>query len=410
MRGKQESRTGKTPVPQAFRPASSTPRAGYPGAARTRMQGAEFFRALVENAAQAVMVILPDGSIQYHNTAAEALLTCSSRDVYATNFFAFLHPDDVPGLQAILQQKTCCSESSPVTTVQVRLQNRNRLWKTAAIHLANRVDDPFVRGWILNMTDVTERVRSEQELQENRQHLRSLAAALTMTEERERHALATQLHDSIGQTLALLNLKLGELETGDPPPDFSRRIAEARALVGEMTKVTRTLTFALSPPILYALGLEAAVDAMGKRLAEQYGIAFACYEFGPPQPLNEELRILLFQSIRELLLNVVKHARARQAKVSFSRGSETFSVVVEDDGIGFDTASLFRRNHAVAGFGLFSIRERLKHLDGSFTMHSVPGQGTMATLSVPLPARFSKASPVRSEEVRPHVHPYSPGR
>lgn len=216
------------------------------------------------------------------------------------------------------------------------------------------------------------------------QRLKALISELSLTEERERHRLATDLHDSIAQLLALIKLKVETLHGAAPSADLAKGLDNVHRLITEVIQDTRSLIFDLSPPVLYQFGLEAAIESLVDRLQEQHGLDIVLTNDTQPRPLSEDMRGLLFRAVRELLLNVVKHARARQAWVTLRRDGETIYITVVDDGVGFDTAELDVRTTYTGRFGLFSIAERLRHLGGGCTIASTPGQGTRATLVAPL--------------------------
>ncbi len=229
--------------------------------------------------------------------------------------------------------------------------------------------------------DITERKRSEQQLFASRQRLRSLTAELTYAEERERRRLATYLHDEIGQTLAILRMKLATLK---PATDDARRIAgEMGPLLEDAIKKTRTVTFELSPPVLYELGLEAAAEWIGQRICSENNLEFEFEDDGAAKPVEAQALPLLFRGTRELLMNAVKHARARRAVVSISRVDGVVQLQVSDDGLGFDTAVL-EPGAAEGGFGLFSLRERLEFLGGDLEIESQVGQGSRCVMTVPV--------------------------
>jgi signal transduction histidine kinase len=147
------------------------------------------------------------------------------------------------------------------------------------------------------------------------------------------------------------------------------------------------LTFDLSPPILYQLGFEAALEWLTEQTSEQYGIMVAFEDDEQEKELSDDIKILLFQAVRELLTNVVKHARAQNAKVSIQRDNSHIRICVEDNGVGFTTSSRDVSKAANEGFGLFSIGERLDHLGGQFEIESKPSHGTRATLVAPLKSK-----------------------
>lgn len=154
---------------------------------------------------------------------------------------------------------------------------------------------------------------------------------------------------------------------------------EIQELVEQANVSARSLTFQLSPPILHDLGFEPAVHWLVEDVGRQYGlqIALECPE--EPSPLGERIRVLLFRAVRELLINVAKHAGARRARVRLVRGTRAIRIAVEDDGQAFDPRIVGSR-----GLGLSGIRERLSHLGGEMRIESAPGRGTRVTLVAPL--------------------------
>jgi len=197
--------------------------------------------------------------------------------------------------------------------------------------------------------------------------------------EKERRRLATDLHDHIGQTLAITKLKLGALRGLLPSNGYSELLAEIWSLVEKTIKYTKSLTFELSPPILYELGFEATIEWLGEQVQQQHAILFEFEDDGMPKALDKDVSILMFQAVRELFMNVVKHALAQKVKVSLRRVNEKMEITVEDDGIGFDPSKIEK-----TAFGFFSIRERLEHFGGTFVIDTEPGEGTRVTLTAPV--------------------------
>ena len=214
--------------------------------------------------------------------------------------------------------------------------------------------------------------------------LRALASELVLTEERERRSLATDLHDSVAQSLALCKYYLEELENAPTTQTHERKLGETVALIDQALEQTRSLIFELSPPILHDLGLEAALGSLTNRMQRIHGIKIDYTYVGKGNELPEDLSVLLFRAVRELLFNIVKHAKATHVGISLAKDHDQLQIEVVDDGIGFDLAEAARRLRRGSGFGLFSVSERLQHLGGSFDISSRPGYGTRAILTVPL--------------------------
>ncbi|MGA2500846.1 MAG: sensor histidine kinase, partial [Tepidisphaeraceae bacterium] len=211
--------------------------------------------------------------------------------------------------------------------------------------------------------------------------LQSLAVELSRTEERERRQIAATLHDAIGHTLAFVLMKLRGTPGAPSEEGVPDQIEEACGLIESCIRQARSLTLELSPPILYEIGLEAAIEWLAERLQREHGLTARIHDDGQSKPLPEEFRAVFFSAARELLFNVVKHAKAKNVVIRLARSGDAYEVVIEDDGIGFDSNIQASRN---PGFGLFSIRERISHLGGQFEVDSAPGRGCRVTLRIPL--------------------------
>ena len=233
--------------------------------------------------------------------------------------------------------------------------------------------------------DVTERKSMEEQIKSYRTELRTAALELssieTRVEERERHLIATDLHDFVGQNLIVLNFKLGALAKGLANHADIGRLDEVRELIGQTIQYTRSLTVELSPRILVELGLTAAIQALAEGYRTTYGIDVIVEDDGLRKEADEDTRYLLFRSIRELLMNAVKHSKAARVLVSLAKQDDTFVISVKDDGVGFDPAWTSGKQD---GFGLHSIRERLKRLGGSCVIDSGTGLGATIVLTTPL--------------------------
>jgi len=232
--------------------------------------------------------------------------------------------------------------------------------------------------------DIIERKWSEQKLLRYQEELRSLATELALSEERERRRIAQALHDRIGQVLALINIKVGALLESAGSEDWAKALLDIRSLVSESVAETRSLTFDLSPPILYELGFEAALEWLAERIQQQYGVEVEIRGCEKKIPLGTEWRATLFAAVRELLVNVGKHAKSPVARVKMRKRQGTIAVSVEDNGIGMDPPSRASVKPGTDGFGLFSIRERLGFMGGRVEIFSKRGLGTCVTLFVPV--------------------------
>lgn len=223
-----------------------------------------------------------------------------------------------------------------------------------------------------------------QTLQRQADQLRTLAAELTLAEQRERRRLAEVLHDGLQQILVAARLRAHMLGRSDDPGVHAgcREIVE---LLEDCLREARTLTGALSPPTLQKGRLLAALEWLTHWMRDKHQLAVRLSPAATlPPALPEDLTVLLYQSVRELLFNAVKYAHVDTAEVTFVQQEDSLTVSVADAGTGFDPSRLRVAGGTEGGFGLLGIRERLEMFGGHMKVESAPGQGSRFTLTVPL--------------------------
>jgi CheY-like chemotaxis protein len=223
--------------------------------------------------------------------------------------------------------------------------------------------------------------------------LRALAKELNLAEHRERKRLSDELHDHLQQMLVLGKLKLaqGKRVLQSNPP-FEKLIEETDAIFSDALKYTRTLVAELSPPALRDHGLLGGLQWLAEYMKKHDIMVTVSTPGINSLNVPEDQAVLLFQCIRELLVNSSKHAGTQEAWVNIVQCDGQLVIEVGDNGAGFDLAAAAAAAAAAADspsggvsskYGLFSIRERMRAVGGSFDMESQPGKGTRATLMLP---------------------------
>ncbi|MBS3756716.1 MAG: response regulator [Desulfobacterales bacterium] len=238
--------------------------------------------------------------------------------------------------------------------------------------------------WRLALTDVTNRKENEQELENRAQQLARLTSQLTLAEQRERRRLAEQMHDNLQQLLAGARLHMEILSSENGVSD-TPAFQNAYNLITRSIATARSLSAELSPPVLYHESLSEALKWLARWMKQVHCLEISLDLDQTVPPIREDLRVLLFQSVRELLFNVAKHGDTDTAGVEMRRVDGFLRIAVRDAGSGFDpdrpeTAP----GSANGGFGLFTIKERLGLLGGDFRISSAPEKGTTVTLHAPL--------------------------
>ncbi|GKS58038.1 hypothetical protein YTPLAS18_15650 [Nitrospira sp.] len=251
---------------------------------------------------------------------------------------------------------------------------------------AIRESETLLKGWALELESrIDARTR---DLRVSQEQLRALTKELGLAEQRERKRLAGELHDYLAQLLVLGKLKLGQgQQLAGSLPACAEVIKQADALLADALNYTRTLVAELSPSVLHEFGLIPALYWLGERM-KRFDLDVIVREDSPREcRLPEEHAVLLFQCVRELLVNVHKHAACRAATVTVRPDRNRLVVEICDEGRGFDMAAVDQQrlsSRDVTNFGLLSIRERMKSLGGEFDIRSAPDSGTTATLTIPV--------------------------
>ncbi|MGZ8384198.1 MAG: PAS domain-containing sensor histidine kinase, partial [Nitrospira sp.] len=240
--------------------------------------------------------------------------------------------------------------------------------------------------------DITDRKLAKLALQDTTDRLRALATQLNLTEQRERRRLADELHDHLQQMLVLGKLTIGQGKRfAVGIPGWEKMIHQLDDVLSDALRYSRTLVAELSPPVLHHHGLGAGLKWLADDM-KRYDLVVMVTVPAEEVWLPEEQMLLLFQSVRELLINSAKHAGTGQADVTLAERNGHLHITVHDDGAGFDLAAAAAAAAAPATptgglsskFGMFSIRERMVALGGTFTVQTAPGKGTRATLVLPL--------------------------
>jgi PAS domain S-box-containing protein len=263
-------------------------------------------------------------------------------------------------------------------------------------------DEGELVSWVSVIRDITDEKRVEEKLEQYRRKLRKLAAELTVVEARERRQIAADLHENLGQLLATAKMKIA-------PMKALLGMAEVQNLVEEALQQTRSLTYQLSSPILYQLGLEAALKWLAESMAGQYGYHVAFTRLGESGALPEESAVFLFSAVRELLVNVAKHAAASEVAVRLRWLDDCIEILVKDNGKGFRKTGVSDFSDLKTGipesgdgFGLFNIHERVSDMGGRVWLHTEPQRGTAVKIHLPLDRAVDRApdpAPDRAAEL-----------
>ena len=343
----------------------------------------ERYRLMAESVQDVIFSLDKAGRLLFVNKRAEAVSGYTLGELEGRKCIEFLSRKSRETVIGMFG-KTLPRNMQQGIELEAELLTRDRIRRVLEIKLVQVFNSSKRLQFYGVARDITQRKEAERKLLEYQQQLRSLASQLSLTEARERKRIAADLHDRIGQALALTRIKLGTLKAGTGSAKQIRSIDETIDLIEVTIREVRTLIFNLSSPLLYEVGLKAALEQLVEQFQDEHGILISLEDDELPKPIDIDGSVVLFQAVRELMLNVVKHARARHIRVSMNCRNNSIEITVQDDGAGFDVSRNAFRPGREGGYGLFSIRERLEYLGGSLAVESLPGRGTRAALALEL--------------------------
>lgn len=344
---------------------------------------------------------LPFDELIWDNRAKEHFWLPPDADVTIRLFYERLHPDDRERTRQSIEASIATNARYDVEYRTVSPEGKER-WIRAVGRAFYDENKKPVRFDGLTL-DISRRKRDEEalrklndeleqrvaartyELAQSEDRLRTLATELNLAEQRERKRLATELHDHLQQTLVLGKLTIGQgRRAAAGVPAYEQVLKKVDDIFSDALSYTRTLVSDLSPTVLRDHGLAAALQWLGTYMWKHDQLVTVTVPNDEEVKLPEDQVILLFQSVRELLINSAKHAGTGEATVRMEQRDGQVWIEVRDEGVGFDLASVSGTPHdsLSSKFGLFSIRERMRALGGSFELESNPGKGTRATLTL----------------------------
>jgi two-component system CheB/CheR fusion protein len=354
--------------------------------------------AIVESSTDAIIAKTLDGVITNWNCGAETLYGYTADEIIGLSIATLAPPGYEHEIAQLLKSIRAKQRVDSIETVRRR---KDGSLVDVSVTISPIVDGAgAVIGASVIARDITARKTAEKQLRElnenlerriaertrsmlqYQEQLRVLASQLTLAEQQERRRLSTELHDFLAQELVVCQMRLARVRKAMGTERAIELIGDIDEMLAGCLQYTRTLVAELSPSVLFEMGLTPALQWLGNQMAT-HGLQVSVVQECPQPHFTDDEAILLFKTVRELLFNVVKHARTETASVVLSRDNADFIVKVVDDGAGFDPTQLGRHPTSAGKYGLFSLRERLDVMGGRFEIDAAPGHGSRITLVVP---------------------------
>jgi two-component system CheB/CheR fusion protein len=331
------------------------------------------YRMMVESMNEGAVTLIPDGTIFYCNPrfaqmmhqTPEKLIGVRFQDLLPAeqhaNFNANLRDAGIEGLRGEF-----CLQSNKETCLPVQLS-----------FYQLRAED--ANGIAVIATDISERMQAEEKI-------RALASELTIAEQDERHRISQVLHDDLQQRLFAIRAHLSflneSLQSDVVPQEVKVSIDQVQGWLAEAINMTRNLSVDISPSVLQGDGISEAVYWLSARMKEQYGLQLKVDVKDDLRHLPDHMRVTLFQAVREMLFNVVKHASTLEATITFEKLDGNGRITITDQGKGFDAKTILADPQA--SHGLMIVRDRLNLMGSTLKIESVPGNGTQAEIEFPI--------------------------
>ena len=336
--------------------------------------------AIVESSNDAILMRGPDRSILSWNAAAERLFGWSAREAIGQPIDLIVPPERTGTLRRFIEGAARDEAPNPVETTHLCKDGARIPTQVTFSPVKDATGRAIAHSYTVR--DMSELKRKEEALRASSRRLRQLSHRLRSVEVAERHAIARELHDRIGQDLSTLGLLLASLRAGLPPGSRNaakKPLNDIQGLLKSMVANVRDVMAELRPPVLDDYGLLAALQQLATEFAQRTGIAaeLAGVELQPRLPSVVETT--MFRISQEALNNVAKHARAKHVAISLHAAADRIVLEIADDGIGFDAS---KTPPDQRHWGLGTMRERAEEAGIAFVLESTPGAGTRVVLEV----------------------------
>jgi PAS domain S-box-containing protein len=361
----------------------------------------EKFRTLTRHSPVGICLTDPQGMCQLVNDRWSEMTGLSGNETYGRSWTCVLHPEDLTRIED--RWRDLVQRGGEFTLEYRFIDPHGKVTWVAGSTVALRDLTGEITGYLGTATDISVRKKIERQLEEinmtleqrvaertavaekRAAQLRAMALELTRTEQRERKRIAQILHDHLQQLLVGVKINVNLLCETPASTYTQQNFQQVNELLDQSISATRSLAVELNPPALHYGGFLTALQWLAQWMRDTHDIRVDIEAEKNSEPQDENVRIILFQIVRELLLNVVKHAKVDCASITVCPiDNARVKIVVADNGVGFDPDNLRVKKRSHAGYGLFNIRERLDLLGGELVVESAPGEGSRFSLYVPL--------------------------
>ncbi|MCI2229377.1 PAS domain-containing protein [Polaribacter sp. MSW13] len=347
----------------------------------------EMYRILTDNSNDLICLHKPDSTFKYISPSVETLLGYQQAELQGEKALSIVHKEDVDELKEILKKRALKGVFIETFSCRVLHKKGHYVWLE---FLASPVyKNKEISHFVSSARDISQSVIVKKEIEEYQTSLQKLTTEITLIEEKQKKEIASNIHDHLSQSLVISKMKINELKKNPQLKGTEEDLKFIETHISTALENSRKITYELSPPILYQLGI---IDALGWLLEEIETIhKIKCQLTSNVDyiKLSDIESILLYRSIQEVINNTIKYAKASLITLEVDKNTLGVNLFVRDNGAGFDTSKLYNniRSGSGSGFGLFTVQERIKNIQGEFNIKSKKNIGTTVSFFIPLSKR-----------------------
>ncbi|QIA09341.1 PAS domain S-box protein [Draconibacterium halophilum] len=341
------------------------------------------YRLLAENTTDVISLLDKEGRFVYVSPSIKNVSGYEPDELLGKKSCTFFHPKDTQLVVADSYWNRLKSGLSISLNYRFISKDGEYEWMESKRQPVFNNKNELVKIVSTSRT-ITERIEREQEIENYHKTLKKLTTEISLVEEKQRKEIAVNIHDHLSQLLVVSKMKLTDILSEISNSNTQTELKTVVNYISEALENTRKITFDLSPPILYELGLIETMHWLVEKIQNEHPIETVFITSLEELELSESNLILIFRIIQELVNNTVKHARADFLKIKIDVTDNLLQIDVADDGVGFNVNALPKAKIGKGGFGLFTIRERVQNLDGNISIYSEKGKGTQVEIFVPL--------------------------
>lgn len=347
-----------------------------------RKEAEEQYRLLADNTNDIIALQETDFSLKYISPAVKNLLGYAPKELIDKDFFNLIHEDDFFSAKREINKKLLQSEDVKPITFRVRHKKGNIVWLETLISPIKKGEK--IISILSSSRDITEAIEAQNEIKDYQFSLQKLTKEISLIEENQKKEIASNIHDHLSQSLVISKMRITDLEKKEELTNFTEDLGFIKNHISNALENSRKITYNLSPPVLYQLGLIEALDWFAEEIKSQYKIDFQFNYNVDRLHLTEFQSISLFRCIQEAVTNTIKYAEASLITLTLEKDPKELTIVLTDDGKGFDTNKINNKVSSESGFGLFAVKERIRSINGDFNITSEINVGTKIKIFVSL--------------------------